>query len=282
MASSRGRATGASRASPGLGNSAAPRTAAGRGPPIGSAGGDADCERAGSAGCRAPARPSGRCRASARRRGGAGQGVLPGVRITADVVNNTLLIYANQENYRIIERTLRQLDRPQLQVAIEATIAEITLNEKLHYGVQFFLKSSDIGLGRDKGSIVLTPSATPSRRSADQPRPARVQFPARQRSRAAPDPRCAARGHRRQGAVDPVAGGARQPGRHAAGRRPGAGRDRERDRADRHRRAGGQHHRLSQHRRHPARRAAHQCQRQRAARHRAGDQQRRGRPMPTR
>lgn len=89
---------------------------------------------------------------------GTGQGVLPGVRITADVVNNTLLIYANQESYRIIERTLHQLDRPQLQVAIEATIAEISLNENLAYGVQFFLKSSDIGLGRDKGSIVFSPS----------------------------------------------------------------------------------------------------------------------------
>ena len=52
------------------------------------------------------------------------------MRITADVANNTLLIYANQENYRIIEQTLRQLDRPQLQVAIDATIAEITLNDE--------------------------------------------------------------------------------------------------------------------------------------------------------
>ena len=42
--------------------------------------------------------------------------LLPGVRITADVTNNSLLIYANQENYRIIEQTLRQIDRPQLQV----------------------------------------------------------------------------------------------------------------------------------------------------------------------
>ena len=76
-----------------------------------------------------------------RRRRHGGQGVLPGVRITADPVNNTLLIYANQENYRVIEQTLRQLDRPQLQVSIDATIAEITLNENLNYGVQFFLKS---------------------------------------------------------------------------------------------------------------------------------------------
>jgi general secretion pathway protein D len=86
----------------------------------------------------------------------AGQGVLTGVRITADAVNNTLLIYASQENYRIIEQTLRQLDRPQLQVSIDATIAEITLNENLSYGVQFFLSSSDLGARPDKGSLVLS------------------------------------------------------------------------------------------------------------------------------
>src|SRR5262245_52016540 len=83
-------------------------------------------------------------------------GVLPGVRITPDIHNNALLIYANQESYRIIERTLRQLDRKQLQVAIEATIAEVTLNNNLNYGVQFFLQSSDLGLGRNKGSVALT------------------------------------------------------------------------------------------------------------------------------
>ena len=94
---------------------------------------------------------------------GGGPAVLFNVRITADTVNNTLLIYANQENYRIIEQTLRQIDRPQLQVAIDATIAEITLNDNLNYGVQFFLKSADfnsLGMHDDKGSAVL--SAGPS------------------------------------------------------------------------------------------------------------------------
>ena len=67
-----------------------------------------------------------------------------------------MLIFASQDNYRIIERTLRQLDRPQMQVAIEATIAEVVLNNSLNYGVQVFLKSSDIGLGRNKGSISLS------------------------------------------------------------------------------------------------------------------------------
>jgi general secretion pathway protein D len=85
---------------------------------------------------------------------------LPNVKISPDVINNTLLIYANQEQYRIIERALQQIDRPQLQVAIDATIAEVTLNDKLSYGVQFFLKSKDVGLQPNAGSIANTASAT--------------------------------------------------------------------------------------------------------------------------
>lgn len=89
--------------------------------------------------------------------GGAGTGapVLADVRITPDVVNNTLLIYANQENYRIIERALNQIDRPQLQVALDATIAEVTLNDNLNYGVQFFLQKGNLG------SILNTAAASP-------------------------------------------------------------------------------------------------------------------------
>ena len=43
---------------------------------------------------------------------GAAAPILPNVRITADVVNNNLLIYANQESYGIIKRALEQIDRP--------------------------------------------------------------------------------------------------------------------------------------------------------------------------
>ena len=80
-------------------------------------------------------------------RGGASgeAAILPGVRITPDVANNALLIYANQENYRIIQSALNQIDRPQLQIAFEATIAEVTLNDTLNYGVQFFLQSGNLG-----------------------------------------------------------------------------------------------------------------------------------------
>src|SRR5579863_882231 len=57
--------------------------------------------------------------------GAGGQPLLQGVRITADNVNNSLLIYADQGNFRIIESALQQVDQPQLQVAIDATIAEV-------------------------------------------------------------------------------------------------------------------------------------------------------------
>jgi general secretion pathway protein D len=73
--------------------------------------------------------------------GGNRPALLAGVRITPDLVNNAVLIYASQENYRIIERAIVQLDRPQLQVAVDLTIAEITLNDNLNYGVQFFLQN---------------------------------------------------------------------------------------------------------------------------------------------
>ncbi|MDE2330906.1 MAG: type II secretion system secretin GspD [Bradyrhizobium sp.] len=92
------------------------------------------------------------------RGGGNGQPLMQGVRITPDLVNNTLLIYADQENYKIIEATLQQVDRPQLQVAIDATIAEVTLTNELSYGVQSYLTSKNLGLKPNQGSILNTQS----------------------------------------------------------------------------------------------------------------------------
>ena len=76
--------------------------------------------------------------------GGSGGLQLPNVRITADLLNNAVLIYARPDEYKLIERTLMQLDRPKLQVAIDVTIAEVTLNNQLNYGVQFFLHGGAI------------------------------------------------------------------------------------------------------------------------------------------
>ena len=97
----------------------------------------------------------------ARASAAGGAPMLAGVRITPDVVNNSLLIYASQEKYRIIERALQQIDRPQMQVAIDATIAEVTLNNDLNYGVQFFLTSHNLGLRPDNGSTLNTAANQP-------------------------------------------------------------------------------------------------------------------------
>ena len=94
--------------------------------------------------------------------GNVGRSLLQNVRITADPSANAIVIYSNQEDFRTIERALRDLDRPRLQVAIDATVAEVTLTDDLQYGVQHFFTSSDVGLAGDKGSSMLSGSGPAS------------------------------------------------------------------------------------------------------------------------
>lgn len=88
----------------------------------------------------------------------AGEALLANLRITPDVTDNSILVYGNQEAQRIVAQTLKQIDRPPVQVAIEATIAEVTLNDTLTYGVQYYLGSQGVGLPPDKGSVLSTTS----------------------------------------------------------------------------------------------------------------------------
>ncbi len=85
--------------------------------------------------------------------GGGGSQLDAGVRITANPENNSLLIFARPDQHKLIEQAIVALDRPSAQVAIEATIAEVTLTNDLRYGVQFYLQS-----GKD-GSIGLFQNA---------------------------------------------------------------------------------------------------------------------------
>lgn len=66
-----------------------------------------------------------------------------GIHITADEVNNAVFILATPRDYRLVEAALESIDLVPLQVLIEATIAEVTLNDELRYGVQWFLESGD-------------------------------------------------------------------------------------------------------------------------------------------
>jgi general secretion pathway protein D len=60
------------------------------------------------------------------------------VNITADEVNNALVIYATPREYATVEAALHQLDTQPVQVFIEAAVAEVTLNDSLKYGLQYF------------------------------------------------------------------------------------------------------------------------------------------------
>lgn len=64
------------------------------------------------------------------------------VRIVPDERNNKLLIKASGRNLRRILNILRRVDQPPLQVIINATLAEVVLNDSLKYGVQFFLQKN--------------------------------------------------------------------------------------------------------------------------------------------
>jgi len=99
--------------------------------------------------------------------GGGGQPLLEGVRITPDLTGNTLLIYASTENYQIVARTLAQLDRPKLQVAIDSTVAEVTLNDDLKYGVQFYLNGKYHGVVGNTSNIPTVGPGVPSTSSSE-------------------------------------------------------------------------------------------------------------------
>lgn len=74
-----------------------------------------------------------------------------GLRIIADSLNNAVLVYGSQQEYRKIESTLRRLDTPAAQVLIEASIMEVTLTDELQYGLQWNFsdqQGSSTGLGQ--------------------------------------------------------------------------------------------------------------------------------------
>jgi general secretion pathway protein D len=66
------------------------------------------------------------------------------MRIIPHDQNNALLIYATAQEHDSVTAMLRKIDIVPRQVRIDATIAEVTLNDQLQYGTQFFFKSGGI------------------------------------------------------------------------------------------------------------------------------------------
>ena len=82
-------------------------------------------------------------------------GAPPPLRVIADAANNSLLILATPAEHEAIEKALQRLDILPLQVLIEATIAEVTLNDQLKYGVEYYFNSDHVrGAARGTGLSV--------------------------------------------------------------------------------------------------------------------------------
>ncbi len=64
------------------------------------------------------------------------------VTIIPDAENNALLVLATPGDYAEVEKAMQKLDVLPMQVLVEASIVEVTLDHDLEYGLQWFLKSS--------------------------------------------------------------------------------------------------------------------------------------------
>ncbi|MEP0408954.1 secretin N-terminal domain-containing protein [Roseibium sp.] len=72
------------------------------------------------------------------------------VSIVPDVRNNALLVRSSFREFKRIREVVRTLDVPLAQVVIEATIVEVSLNDRLKYGVQAFLNGEGIKVRSSK------------------------------------------------------------------------------------------------------------------------------------
>ena len=81
------------------------------------------------------------------------------IRIQADDGNNSLLILSTPEEFQLLQQVVSVLDVAPNQVMLEATIAEVTLNDDLAYGINWFLESGEFNLtfsGDKTGSVAPT------------------------------------------------------------------------------------------------------------------------------
>lgn len=74
------------------------------------------------------------------RSGPAAEERLPNIQIVPDEANNALVITATTKEYKRLRQILERIDVMPNQVMLEATIAEVKLNDQLKYGIRAFLK----------------------------------------------------------------------------------------------------------------------------------------------
>jgi general secretion pathway protein D len=74
--------------------------------------------------------------------GGAKVANVDDVKIIADEANNSVVIVSTPREYAVILPIIKQMDIMPLQVLIDATIADVTLENNLKYGIQWYLNNN--------------------------------------------------------------------------------------------------------------------------------------------
>ena len=74
------------------------------------------------------------------------------ITVTPDKISNSLFIYASPEEYAEIRKLLARMDYRPPAVEIDMVIAEVTLNDEMRYGVEWYLKKN--------GSVLADATAT--------------------------------------------------------------------------------------------------------------------------
>ena len=87
-----------------------------------------------------------------------GPSAMEDVRVVADDDNNALMIYSTGKQFELIKAALEQLDTVATQVIIEASILEVTLTDKLEYGLEWTFNNS---VGNNEGTGLLSSAGGP-------------------------------------------------------------------------------------------------------------------------
>ncbi len=100
-----------------------------------------------------------------------GGGGASGTSITADETNNAIVVFSTPRDYALISDALGKLDVPPLQVMIDASITEVTLNHDLQYGIQWAFQTGRLGGALSQGVKTATTDAVTGATTLTNPGP---------------------------------------------------------------------------------------------------------------
>ena len=84
------------------------------------------------------------------------------ITVTPDTLSNSLFIYAAPQEYVEIRKLLTRMDYRPPAVQVDMVIAEVTLNEEMRYGVEWYLKKNGATIADATTSLGIPAGITPN------------------------------------------------------------------------------------------------------------------------